>query len=224
MIKLARDGRIPIKHVAAIVCVDARQGLLDRAAPRCLGGSAARFKAALLLEPHAGFGERHRGRLLHEITKDARGSGGNDSGDKAGSDECTHRVSPDPHNFLAHFGTKGFSLFGVQVGRVNACVSTSMKVRPSEPTAACVKISCFGIFEIEKKSPDPRQMCEDCRVAFVDLHVLSFRQLYNKRDHAFMWEIGALKRVADLNQHRFRGQVDGSQMRADQFEIVGCQR
>jgi len=25
MIKLARDGRIPIKHVAAIVCVDACQ-------------------------------------------------------------------------------------------------------------------------------------------------------------------------------------------------------
>jgi hypothetical protein len=31
MIKLARDGRIPIKHVAAIVCVDACQsGLANR--------------------------------------------------------------------------------------------------------------------------------------------------------------------------------------------------
>jgi uncharacterized RmlC-like cupin family protein len=130
-------------------------------------------------------------------------------------------IDPQGHSFVDDVGVGDLRYLPSGIphfGRVDACVSTSM------PTAACVKISCFGIFEIEKKSPDPRQMCEDCRVAFVDLHVLSFRQLYNKRDHPLMWEISALKRVANLNQHRFRGQVDGSQMRADQFEIVGCQR
>jgi hypothetical protein len=96
-----------IKATAAIAEIVRRiMGSLRFHSHKSVGGSAARFKAALLLEPHAGFGERHRGRLLHEITKDARGSGSNDSSDKAGSDECTHRVSPDPHNFLAHLERK----------------------------------------------------------------------------------------------------------------------
>jgi hypothetical protein len=36
-----------------------------------------------------------------------------------------------------------------------------------------------------------------------------------------MRKIGARDRVTDLDQHDFLDQIDGSQMRADQFEIVG---
>jgi hypothetical protein len=85
-----------IKATAAIAEIVRRiMGSLRFPSHKSAGGSAARFKAALLLEPHAGFGERHRGRLLQQILKDTRGSDGNDSGDKAGpgSDECTLRVS-----------------------------------------------------------------------------------------------------------------------------------
>jgi hypothetical protein len=46
------------------------------------------------LESGAGFGERHRSRLLHGIINDGRGADGNDSGDKAGRNERAHCVSP----------------------------------------------------------------------------------------------------------------------------------
>jgi hypothetical protein len=39
-----------------------------------------------------------------------------------------------------------------------------------------------------------------------------------------MRQVGALERFVDLNQHGFLDEINGSQMRPDQFEIVSGQR
>ena len=39
-----------------------------------------------------------------------------------------------------------------------------------------------------------------------------------------MRKVGALERFVDLDQHGFLSQIDGAQIRADQFEIVRGQR
>lgn len=56
-------------------------------------------------------------------------------------------IDPQGHSFVDDVGVGDLRYLPSGIphfGRVDACVSTSM------PTAACVKISCFGIFEIEK--------------------------------------------------------------------------
>jgi hypothetical protein len=59
------------------------------------------------LESCAGFGEGLRNWLLHEIIKDGRGADGNDSSNKAGSNERAHCVYSDPCDILTIFRTSG---------------------------------------------------------------------------------------------------------------------
>ena len=44
------------------------------------------------LKPRAGFGERDRNRLLHEIDQNGGGSASNNAGDEACEDERAHRI------------------------------------------------------------------------------------------------------------------------------------
>jgi hypothetical protein len=39
-----------------------------------------------------------------------------------------------------------------------------------------------------------------------------------------MRQVCTRERLAELDQHGFLNQIDGSQMRADQFEIISAQR
>jgi hypothetical protein len=50
--------------------------------------------------------------------------------------------------------------------------------------------------------------------------VLSPREFHDKRNDASMRQVCTLERFVDFDQHEFLSQVDGSQMRADQLEIV----
>ncbi len=57
-----------------------------------------------------------------------------------------------------------------------------------------------------------------------DLNVLAPRKPHDKGDRATMRQVGALERFVGFDQRQFRRQIDGPQMRADQFEVVGGQR
>jgi hypothetical protein len=39
-----------------------------------------------------------------------------------------------------------------------------------------------------------------------------------------VWQIGALERFADRDQHEVLNEIDGTQVRTDQFEIIRTQR
>jgi hypothetical protein len=95
------------------------------------------------LDSRAGFGERCRGRLLHEIVKDGNGSHSNNAGDNARDDKYTHHVSPVSRSSSKLFQIaslvkriKSRPRLAIHAGKANASVSTSMKVRPSAPTQA----------------------------------------------------------------------------------------
>ena len=96
------------------------------------------------LKPRAGFRERRRGRFLDEIVKNDSGSRRDNAGDKACKNELAHPVSPVFRNYPNTFPNGRFRVARTQsrprpdfqAGKANASVSTSTKVRPSEPTRA----------------------------------------------------------------------------------------
>ena len=59
-----------------------------------------------------------------------------------------------------------------------------------------------------------------CRGRPYDLDVLALCEFDDQRNHAAMRQVGALEDFSDFDQDQFGGQVDGSQMGADQIEIV----
>src|SRR5260370_42295863 len=84
------------------------------------------------------FGERHRGRLLHEAVKNGSGSHSDNEGAQASDGKGTHLLSPNPLKFVAQFETARFRSIEkhhVQAEREKASASRSTKVRPSNPTA-----------------------------------------------------------------------------------------
>jgi hypothetical protein len=53
------------------------------------------------------FGERHRGRLLHEAVKNGSGSHSDNKGAQASDGEGTHLLSPNPLKPVAQFEPAG---------------------------------------------------------------------------------------------------------------------
>jgi hypothetical protein len=50
------------------------------------------------------------------------------------------------------------------------------------------------------------------------------RELHYQRDDALVREVSALERFVHFNQHHVMTEIGGTQMRANQFEVVRGQR
>jgi hypothetical protein len=113
------------------------------------------------LKPRAGFGERDRGRFLHEIVKNDSRSRGNNAGDKACKNELAHPVPPVSRNYPNTFPNRRFrpanarspeTGFSIREGK---CLRFNIHESSPQRADARIKVCRFRLLQIDKEASDP---------------------------------------------------------------------